>query len=140
MKMDDRQDRHMLVVPERQERIQKMDQQYQAMKNNPNAAKLKSMQAAGKALKYATTAIGIITIIDWLVPDPVLGIDEVGLTALTTLLGTASTIVNNKTAQLEAGLDANVSMEEVQKLAKQVGDARTKCAASRANMNRNRPR
>ena len=134
MKMDDRQDRHMLVVPEKQETIQKMDQQYQTMKNDPNAAKVKSLEAAGKALKIATAAVGVITVIDWIVPDPVLGIDEIGLTALTTLLGTASTIVNNKKAQLEATGEVNMSMEEVQTLAKQVGDARNKCAASRANL------
>jgi hypothetical protein len=127
-------DRHMLVVPEKQETIQKMDQQYQTMKNDPNAAKVKSLEAAGKALKIATAAVGVITVIDWIVPDPVLGIDEIGLTALTTLLGTASTIVNNKKAQLEATGEVNMSMEEVQTLAKQVGDARNKCAASRANL------
>ena len=127
-------DRHMLVVPEKQETIQKMDQQYQTMKNDPNATKVKSLEAAGKALKIATAAVGVITVIDWIVPDPVLGIDEIGLTALTTLLGTASTIVNNKKAQLEATGEVNMSMEEVQTLAKQVGDARNKCAASRANL------
>lgn len=127
-------DRHMLVVPEKQETIQKMDQQYQTMKNDPNAAKVKSLEAAGKALKIATAAVGVITVIDWIVPDPVLGIDEIGLTALTTLLGTASTIVNNKKAQLETTGEVNMSMEEVQTLAKQVGDARNKCAASRANL------
>ena len=134
--MNNNENRHMLVVPEKQETIQKMDQQYQAMKKDPNAAKVKSLEAAGKALKIATAAIGVITVIDWIVPDPVLGIDEIGLTALTTLLGTASTIVANKTAQLEATGEVNMSMEEVQKLAQQVGDARTKCAASRANMRR----
>ena len=127
-------DRHMLVVPEKQETIQKMDQQYQTMKNDPNAAKVKSLEVAGKALKIATAAVGVITVIDWIVPDPVLGIDEIGLTALTTLLGTASTIVSNKKAQLEATGEVNMSMEEVQTLAKQVGDARNKCAASRANL------
>ena len=132
--MNNNENRHMLVVPEKQETIQKMDQQYQAMKNDPNAAKVKSLEAAGKALKIATAAIGVITVIDWIVPDPVLGIDEIGLTALTTLLGTATTMVNNKKAQLEATGEVNMSMEEVQTLAKQVGDARNKCAASRASM------
>jgi hypothetical protein len=127
-------DRHMLVVPERQERIQRMDQQYQVMKNDPNEKKLKSLQAAGKALKVATAAVGVITVIDWLVPDPVLGIDEIGLTALTTLLGTASTIVSNKITQLESTGQVDMTMEEVQTLAQQVGDARSKVAASRANM------
>lgn len=133
---DNREKRHMLVVPEKQKRIEKIEQEYEVMKNDPNAAKLKTLQTAGKALKIATTAVGVITIIDWVVPDPVLGIDEIGLTALTTLLGTASTIVNNKIAQLESTGEVNMSMEEVQKLAKQVGDARTKVSASRANMRR----
>ena len=127
-------DRHMLVVPEKQETIEKIDQQYQVMKEDPTQAKIKKLEVAGNVLKAAATAIGVITVIDWLVPDPVLGIDEIGLTALTTLLGTATTIVNNKKAQLQATGEATMSMEEVQTLAKQMGDAKTKVAASRANM------
>ncbi len=127
-------ERHLLVVPERQQRIERINQEYQAMQAGDNDKKIKTLEVAGNILKVATTAVGVITVIDWIVPDPVLGIDEVALTALTTLLGTASTIVSNKKAQLESTGQATMSMEEVQKIAQQVGDARNKVAASRAQM------
>ena len=131
--MNNNEQRHMVVVPEKQERIEKIDQAYTEMQLD-NSGKKKTLEAVGKALKIASAAVGVITVIDWIVPDPVLGIDEIALTAITGLLGTASTIVSNKAAQLEATGRVDMSVEEVSTLAQQIGNTRDKVAASRAQM------
>ena len=130
--MNNTEERHMLVVPEKQERIEKIEKAYEEMTKTDNKKKI--LEALGKGLKAATTIVGIITVIDWIVPDPVLGLDEIALTALTTLLGSATTIVDNKIAQLDQTGEVDVSMTEVQTLAKQIGDAKNKILASRSQM------
>ena len=88
--------------------------------SNETAYKIKKLEKVNKALVAATAVCGIITVIDYIVPDPVLFVDEAVLTGITSLLGTASGIVNKNIKSLVNNENAEFTMQDVQKLTNQI--------------------
>ena len=116
--------RESVFIAEKKDRIQKIKKKYNNMQmSDETAAKIYRLDVTSNVLKAATAVVGVITVIDLFVPDPVLGIDEVGLTAITGLLGYVSTLVDNKAKSLANDEDASIQMEEVTKLTEQIGNA-----------------
>ncbi len=127
--------RETVMVKEKKSVVEKIRQKY----NNPNlsekdAKKIATLEVTNKILTGATAVAGIITVIDLFVPDPVLGFDEVALTALTGLLGGASAFVDNKIDKIAKEENADIQMEEVTKLSGQLADAAAKAKDSRARV------
>ena len=84
------------------------------------AKKIRALEITNNVLAAATGAVGIATIVNYFVPDPVPGIDEAVMTGVTALLGSATTIVSNKIKDLAATGTTDVKMEEVTKLSEQM--------------------
>ena len=94
--------------------------------SNETAGKIKKLEVANKILSAAMVASGIVTAIDLIVPDPVFGLDEAALTALTTGLATAKSAVKSHIDDLALEGSTEIQAEEVNKLTK----AFTKAAKS----------
>lgn len=125
--------RETVMIKEKKSVVDKIRKKY----NNPNlsekdAKKIATLEATNKVLVGASAAAGVVTVIDLFVPDPVLGLDEAALVALTTLLGSASAFVNNKIDKIAKEENSDIQMEEIAKLSGQLTDAASKAKASRA--------
>ena len=116
--------RKSVFVTEKKDKIQKIKKKYKNLEmSDETAAKVYRLDVASNVLKAATAVVGVITVIDLFVPDPVFGIDEAGLTALTTLLGGACAFVDKKAENIANDEDASIQMDEVTKLTEQIGNA-----------------
>ncbi len=101
--------------------IEKIKTKYNNLNmSNETAYKIQKLERVNKALVAATTVCGIITFIDFIVPDPVLFVDEAVLTGITSLLGTASGIVNKNIKSLVNNENTDFTMQDVQKLTNQI--------------------
>ena len=101
--------------------IEKIKTKYNNLNmSNETAYKIQKLERVNKALVAATTICGIITVIDFIVPDPVLFVDEAVLTGITSLLGTASGIVNKNIKSLVNNENTDFTMQDVQKLTNQI--------------------
>lgn len=119
-------DRKVVVVPEKKVKIRKIKEKYQNLQmSDATAEKISNLEVANNILKTSTYVAGIIAAIDWIIPDPVPGLDEVALTALVPLLNTASVIVENKIDQLAKTGKASLNSEEVKDFAAQLSKSMT---------------
>ena len=76
-------------------------------------------------------AAGVATAVDIVIPDPILGLDEAALAALTGLLKYSSSLVENKIGMLAASEDADLKMKEADALAKEMKKAAKAISSSR---------
>lgn len=113
--------RETVIVPEKREKIERIKRKYENMSmTDDTAKKIRALEITNNVLAAATGAVGIATIVNYFVPDPVPGIDEAVMTGVTALLGSATTIVSNKIKDLTATGTTDVKMEEVTKLSEQM--------------------
>ncbi len=125
--------RETVVIPEKKEKIEKIKRKYKNMAmSDDTAKKIRSLEITNTLLKAATAIVGVVAVIDLIIPDPVIGLDEAILTGATALLGSASTIVNNKIEDLANTDNAELKMEEVNLLSKQLNNIATAVASKRA--------
>lgn len=126
--------RETLIVPEKKEKIEKIKRQYNNMQMSDDVAKkISRYEIANKILKAAATAVGIVTVVDLIIPDPVLGLDEAALSAITALLTTGSIFVDNKIDDLAKEGDTSIKMDEVTKLTNQMSNAAKNIKMSQQN-------
>lgn len=125
--------RETIIVPEKKEKIERIKKKYRNMSMSDNEAKkIKRLETINDILKTATAAAGVITIIDFFIPDPVLGLDEAALTALTGLFGYTTNLVNNKIDSIANSNDMGMQMDEVNELTKQISNAAKSIKNSRS--------
>ena len=91
--------------------------------SDSTALKIGSLNVANKILKAATTMVGLFTVIDLFIPDPVLGLDEAALAGLTGLLKFSSTLVENKINELAVSDTTSVKMTEVDEFTSKLAEA-----------------
>lgn len=126
--------RETVFVSEKKNKIEKVKRKYKNMSmSDETANKIVKLNTLNNILKTATGAVGLITVIDFFVPDPVLGLDEAALTALTGLLGYTSSVVNNKIDDIATSDNTELKMEEITKLTGQLTDVASKVKNSRKN-------
>lgn len=114
--------REAIIVPEKREKIERIKRKYENMSmSDDTAKKIRALEITNNVLATATAAIGILTVVNYIVPDPIPGVDEAIMTGVTALLGSATSIVNNKIKDLAATGTTDVKMEEVTKLSEQMG-------------------
>lgn len=125
--------REAVFIPEKKKKIDNIKSKYNNMSMSDSAAsKIVSLEVTNNILKAATAAAGVITVIDFFVPDPVLGLDEAALTAITGLLGYASKMVDNKIDAIVESGNASLEMNEITKLTEQVSNAAKSIKSSRS--------
>lgn len=126
--------RETVFIKEDKKKIEKVKRKYKNMTmSDETAKKIVRLDTINNILKTATGAVGLITVIDFFVPDPVLGLDEAALTALTGLLGYTSSVVNNKIDDIATSDNTELKMEEITKLTGQLTDVASKVKNSRKN-------
>lgn len=124
--------REAVFVGTNKKKIEKVKKRFNNMQMSDDVAlKIVRLDTVNGILKAATGAVGLITVIDFFVPDPVLGLDEAALTAITGLLGYSSSVVSNKIEAIANSDDASLQMDEITKLTGQLGDVAGKVKGSR---------
>ena len=114
--------REAIIVPEKREKIERIKRKYEKMSmTDDTAKKIRALEITNNVLAAATGAVGILTVVNYFVPDPIPGVDEAVMTGVTALLGSATSIVSNKIKDLAATGSTDVKMEEVTKLSEQMG-------------------
>ena len=125
-----------VIIPEKKKKIENVKAKYKNMSmSDETAMKIVRLNTLNSVLKTATGAVGLITVIDFFIPDPVLGLDEAALTAITTLLGYSSSLVDNKIDKIAASDDAELKMEEINNLANKLSDVAGKVKKQNPNTN-----
>ena len=115
--------RETVIVPEKKEKIERIKRKYNNMAmTDDTAKKIKKLEVVNNVLLVATGIVGVATVVNYFVPDPVPGIDEAIMTGATALLGSASTIVKNKINDLAATGTTEMKMEEVTNLSNGLSD------------------
>ena len=124
--------REAVIVPEKKEKLEKIKRKYNNMQmSDETAKKISQLEVANGILKAATVGVGIAAVVDWVILDPVPGVDEAVFTGATALLGTASSVVNNKINDLASTGNAQLQMEEVTQLSNQLGDMAKKVKSAK---------
>ena len=101
--------------------------------NRIKSSKVERLEVVSKALGTATMVAGVITAIDLIVPDPVFGIDEAALTAITALIGTGKGIVDKQIASLKESDNYSYDQDQVNDLAKKIKGVHDAFKASKGN-------
>lgn len=117
----DLENRKVLVVPESKKRIENIKKKYNNLEmTDATAKKIGKLETTNKALTTAMLASGIVTIIDYIVPDPVIGIDEALLTTLTGTLAYAQRRVDKHINDLANTGSTRIEADEVANLSNQI--------------------
>ena len=95
--------------------------------------KIKTLEIVDKILIAGTIIVGIITVIDIFLPDPILLLDEAALTAITGLLTYISTLVRKKIDKLKNGSNEKTDMKDIEKLTDKVSETASSVKRSRGN-------
>lgn len=101
--------------------------------NRIKGSKVERLEVVSKVLGAATMVAGVITAIDLIVPDPVFGLDEAALTAITALIGTGKGIVDKQIASLKENDDYSYDQDQVNELAKNIKGVHDAFKASKSN-------
>lgn len=112
--------REAIYVIEKKEKIDKIKKNYNNMNmSDETAQKINRLNITNNILKITTALVGLVSVVNWFTPDPIPFIDEAILTGLTTLLGSASKIVENNIDNISKNGKVEIKIEEIQKLANQ---------------------
>ena len=123
-----------VMISENKKKIEIVKNKYKNMSmSDDTAMKIVRLNTLNSVLKAATGVVGLVTVIDYFIPDPVLGLDEAALTAITTLLGYSSSLVDNKIDKIAASDDAELKMEEINNLANKLSDVAGKVKKQNPN-------
>ena len=124
--------REVVFVKAKKDKIENIKKRYNNMEmSDETAAKLVRLDTVNGVLKAATGAVGLVTVVDLFVPDPVFGLDEAALLSLTGLLKYSSSVVSNKMEEIANSGNASLEMDEIGKLTGQLTDVVGKVRGSR---------
>lgn len=124
--------RETVVVPEKKQKIENIKAKYKNMKmSDSDANKIMSLEATNKILKTAMGIVGVVAVIDIIIPDPVLGLDEIALGSITGLLKLATSMVDNKIDAIASSQDASLQTSEITKLTEQISNVASSVKQSR---------
>ena len=113
-------ERQAVYVKEKKEKIEKIKKKYENMNlSDDTALKINNLEVTNNILKAATAIVGLVSVINWFVPDMIPFVDEAILTGLTTLLGSSAKIVENNIDSIAKNGTSNIKMEEIQNLSGQ---------------------
>lgn len=110
--------RKTVIIPEKKEVINNIREKYNNLEMAEGTAlKIASLEVTNEILAKAVKVAGVAFVIDLIVPDPVIGIDEALLGAITAATKTANVIITNKIGELAATGTTEMKVEEITQLA-----------------------
>lgn len=119
--------REAVIVPEKKKKIEMIKRKYNNLAMSDEVAqKINRLEVTNNILKAATGVVGVVAALDWIIIDPIPGVDEAVFTGATALLGLASSIVGNKIDDLANTGNADLQMDEVNKLSNQLSEVARK--------------
>ena len=77
-------------------------------------SKIKRLEIIEKILIAGTVLVGIITIVDIFIPDPILLLDEAALTAITGLLTYIANLVRRRVEELKKGEESSIGTKQIE--------------------------
>jgi len=84
--------------------------------------RLKRLEVIEKLLTIATVVVGIITVIDIFIPDPIFLLDEAALASITGLCQLIAGLVRSKMDELENGGKGKIEYKDVEKVTNKVNE------------------
>lgn len=84
--------------------------------------RLKRLEVIEKLLTVATIVVGIITVIDIFIPDPIFLLDEAALASITGLCQLIAGLVRSKMDELENGGKGKIEYKDVEKVTTKVSE------------------
>lgn len=119
--------RETVLVPADKAKLDKIRRKYNnAQMDDETAKKVRRLEITNNILKAATGIVGIAAVVDWIILDPVPGVDEAVLSGATALLGLGSSIVSNKIDDLVNTGTTDMKMDEVKQLTESMVDVTKK--------------
>ena len=102
-------------------------------KNNEKLRqKIRDLEQINQVLYIFTNVVGVITIIDLIVPDPLFGIDEVALASLTTLLGLITALINRNIERLKKEGKFTLKISDINDIGREVKNTKENISKSRS--------
>lgn len=128
-------DREMLVVKEPKSKIEKIKKKYKNMEMSDDVAeKIVRLEIVEGVLSVALVVSGVVTAVDLIVPDPVIGIDEALLTLLTGGIEFAKGEVNKHINELATTGKTDIKAEEVNGLVSKIREIVAGVKASKSKV------
>lgn len=93
--------------------------------------KIKVLGIIEKILIAGTVLVGIITVIDIFIPDPIFLLDEAALTAITGLLTYLANLVRRRIEELKTGEKNSIGTKQLEEVTNRVSDTAKKVKESR---------
>ena len=93
--------------------------------------KIKKYKVLEIILIICTILVGVITVIDIFVPDPIFALDEAALATITGLLTFLSSIVRRKIEELKNGENKKMDSKEVEDIVTKVSETANAVSKSR---------
>ena len=94
--------------------------------------KIKRLELIEKILIAGTVIVGIITVIDIFIPDPILLLDEAALTAITGLLTYIANLVRRRIEELKKGEESSIGTKQIEEVTARVSDTAKTMKKSRS--------
>ena len=93
--------------------------------------KIIKLEALKTVCTVITILVGIVTVVDIFVPDPILLLDEAAVASITGLFTMLTSSIDNKIKDLRNGNKLRVSKEEITELTSAVGSTANEVKRSR---------
>lgn len=95
------------------------------------ANKIKRLEQLKMVFTTLAIIVGIITVVDMFIPDPILLLDEAALASITGLFTLIMTQIDDKIKKLKSGNKADVTIEEVKSITSAAGNTANAIKKSR---------
>lgn len=125
---------NMIVIEEDKKKIEKIKKKYKNLAmDDATASKINKLEITNKLLNSAMVLAGFATVIDFVIPDPVLGLDEASLVAITTALKIVRTKIKNHINDLAISGETEIKQEDVVDLSKKLINIAENVKSNRKN-------
>ena len=102
--------------------------------NNKLRQKIYDLEQINRVFYVLTNIVGIITIIDLIIPDPLFGIDEVALASLTSLFGLITALINRNIERLKKEGKFTLKIQDINDIGREVKNTKENISKSRSNI------
>lgn len=125
---------NMIVIEEDKKKIEKIKKKYKNLAmDDATASKINKLEITNKLLNSAMVLAGFATVIDFVIPDPILGLDEATLVAITTALKIVRIKIKKHINDLAISGETEIKQEDVVDLSKKLINIAENVKSNRKN-------